>query len=140
LVRLHTEGPIDAMLGRIQNELFDLGAELATPDAGEDGLKIQDAQVLRLEAEIDFLNRELAPLRSFVLPGGSKAAGFLHLARTVARRAERQMVALSAQEVLAPAALKYINRLSDLLFVMARFANAEAKGDVLWVPGKTRIP
>ena len=146
LARLHTrdEAELDGMLGRIQNELFDLGADLATPDTDKplpyEPLRILDAQVERLEREIDRLNGELKPLRSFVLPGGSPAAAALHLARTVCRRAERLAVALSEKpgETVSPAALKYLNRLSDFLFVASRFANARGAGDVLWVPGGTR--
>jgi cob(I)alamin adenosyltransferase len=146
LARLHTregEPGLDAALARIQNDLFDLGAELCFPDEAKDArgrLTVTDAQVERLEAEIDAFNRELEPLRSFVLPGGSPAASFLHLARTIARRAERLMVELAASEgepVGAPA-LRYINRLSDFLFVAARFANDQGKGDVLWVKGQNR--
>lgn len=149
IVRLHTEAfpDLDAMLFRIQNDLFDLGADLATPDTGEtlsyEPLRIIDAQVTRLENEIDALNASLEPLQSFVLPGGTPAAAYLHLARTVARRAERQMVELSSidNEVVSSAALKYVNRLSDFLFVAARFANDADKSemaDILWVPGKNR--
>ncbi|MGO4736412.1 cob(I)yrinic acid a,c-diamide adenosyltransferase [Bosea sp. 2KB_26] len=147
LARLHAateEGEVDAMLGRIANDLFDLGADLSTPDTGEplayEPLRIVQAQVDRLEAEIDQLNAALAPLRSFVLPGGTPAAAHLHLARTVSRRAERLMVELAqtgGERVSAPA-LKYINRLSDFLFVASRFLNARAGGDVLWVPGQNR--
>ncbi|MHB8285011.1 MAG: cob(I)yrinic acid a,c-diamide adenosyltransferase [Caulobacteraceae bacterium] len=146
LVRLHTanDPELDAMLERIQNELFDLGADLATPDRpGKDlgwtPLRIIDSQVDRLEQEIDRLNDQLPPLTSFVLPAGTAAATYLHLARTVCRRAERTAVQLAnadGEAVSAPA-LKYLNRLSDLLFVMARHANREA-GDVLWRPGATR--
>ena len=135
---------LDAMLGRIQNDLFDLGADLCTPDTGEllpyEPLRILDAQVDRLEREIDMLNADLAPLRSFVLPGGTAAAAALHVARTVTRRAERltcELAANPAEPVGAPV-LKYLNRLSDFLFVAARHANAQAGGDVLWVPGATR--
>ena len=143
LVRLHTEGqPLDALLSRIQNDLFDLGADLATPDTGQDlgyePLRIVESQVERLEHEIDELNGELSPLTSFVLPAGTPAAAHLHLARTVCRRAERTLVALMAEdEKVRPAALKYLNRLSDLLFVAARYAN-KAQGDVMWVPGASR--
>ena len=135
---------LDAMLGRIQNDLFDLGADLCTPDTGEplayEPLRILDAQVDRLEREIDALNADLAPLRSFVLPGGTPAAAALHVARTVARRAERLTCALAAlpHEPVAAPVIKYLNRLSDFLFVAARHANARADGDVLWVPGATR--
>ena len=144
LARLHVDGDIDAMLGRIQNELFDLGADLATPDSGKplpyEPLRILDAQVARLEREIDQLNGELSPLRSFVLPGGSPAAAALHLARTVCRRAERLVVALAEKpgETVSPAALKYLNRLSDFLFVASRYVNDRGARDVLWAPGKTR--
>ena len=144
LARLHTDGELDAMLGRIQNELFDLGADLSTPDTGKplayEPLRILEPQVERLEREIDRLNGDLSPLRSFVLPGGTAAAAALHLARTVCRRAERLAVALAEKpgEVVSSSALKYLNRLSDFLFVAARFANGSGAGDVLWVPGKTR--
>ena len=146
LARLHTRGSdpaLDAMLARIQNDLFDLGADLSYPDASKDvrgRLSVTDAQVERLEGEIDELNRELEPLRSFVLPGGSPAASYLHLARTVSRRAERLMVALAARpnESIGPPAMRYINRLSDFLFVAARFANDKGNSDVLWVKGQNR--
>ena len=146
LARLYTrDGPssLDAMLARIQNDLFDLGADLCYPDETKDArgrLQVSDAQVARLESEIDTLNRELEPLRSFVLPGGSPASSHLHLARTISRRAERLMVALAARkgETVGDAALRYINRLSDFLFVAARFANDKGKSDVTWVPGKNR--
>jgi cob(I)alamin adenosyltransferase len=135
---------LDAILGRIQNDLFDLGADLCTPDKGRGPggarLTVTEAQVTRLEAEIDHLNTHLAPLRSFVLPGGSPAAAHLHLARTVCRRAERLMVELADApgEEVSAVALQYVNRLSDLLFVASRFANQKGSGDVLWVPGKNR--
>lgn len=147
IARLHavTEDPaLDAMLGRIQNDLFDLGAELASPDTGEklewEPLRIVQTQVDRLEGEIDALNKGLGTLRSFVLPGGTPAAAHLHLARTVSRRAERMMVELAQMpgETVGAPALKYMNRLSDFLFVASRHANARAGGDVLWVPGKNR--
>ena len=149
IARLHTSGlvDLDAMLFRIQNDLFDLGADLATPDLGEvlsyEPLRIVEAQVVRIENEIDALNSDLSPLKSFVLPGGTPAAAYLHLARTIARRAERQMVELSRieGEVVSPAALKYVNRLSDFLFVAARFANDAENSDapdILWVPGQNR--
>jgi cob(I)alamin adenosyltransferase len=146
IARLYTkDGPpsLDAMLARIQNDLFDLGADLCFPDETKDArgrLQISDAQVARLESEIDKLNGELEPLRSFVLPGGSPASSHLHLARTISRRAERLMVALAARqgESVGDAALRYINRLSDFLFVAARFANDKGKSDVTWVPGKNR--
>jgi cob(I)alamin adenosyltransferase len=145
LARLHTRSDqaLDAMLARIQNDLFDLGAELCYPDESKDArgrLSVSDAQVERLESEIDTLNRELQPLRSFVLPGGTPAASFLHLARTISRRAERLMVALAARpnEPVGGSALRYINRLSDFLFVAARYANDTGRSDVLWVPGQNR--
>ncbi|MBN9064104.1 MAG: ATP:cob(I)alamin adenosyltransferase [Rhizobiales bacterium 65-9] len=135
---------IDAMLGRIQNDLFDLGADLATPETGRalswEPLRVTQAQVDRLEREIDELNAALQPLNSFILPGGSPTAAALHLARTVSRRAERAMVALAATEgeIVGAAALKYINRVSDFLFVAARAVNDNGAGDVLWVPGQNR--
>ncbi len=146
LARQHTQelATLDAMLMRIQNDLFDLGADLSTPDTGEtlayEPLRIIAAQVSRLEAEIDALNADLDPLRSFVLPGGSGAAATLHIARTVARRAERLMVELARMdgEIVSAPALEYINRLSDFLFVAARWSNEKGKSDVLWVPGKNR--
>jgi cob(I)alamin adenosyltransferase len=146
LARLHTaaDAPaLDAMLARIQNDLFDLGADLCFPPETKDNrerLQVTDAQVARLEQEIDTLNRELEPLRSFVLPGGSPAASFLHLARTVSRRAERLMMALDARqgETVGAPALRYINRLSDFLFVAARYANDKGQSDVTWVPGQNR--
>jgi cob(I)alamin adenosyltransferase len=144
LARLHSEGELDAMLGRIQNELFDLGADLSMPDTGKplpyEPLRIIDSQLERLEREIDRLNGELSPLRSFVLPGGSPAAAALHLARTVCRRAERLAVALAEKpgEAVSPAAIKYLNRLSDFLFVASRYANDRGARDVLWAPGATR--
>jgi cob(I)alamin adenosyltransferase len=142
LVRLHTanDSSLDPMLARAQNELFDLGADLATPGDAAGSLRIIDSQVARLEREIDQLNADLSPLTSFVLPGGSPAAAALHLARTVCRRAERRAVALAALDGVKvnPAALKYLNRLSDLLFVASRWANAKGASDVLWSPGATR--
>ena len=134
---------LDPVLARIQNDLFDLGADLATPaDAarGDGALRIVQSQVERLEADIDRLNENLAPLKSFVLPGGTPAAAALHLARTISRRAERLMVALAAtpgESVDAPA-MRYVNRLSDLLFVASRAANHNGADDVLWVPGQNR--
>jgi cob(I)alamin adenosyltransferase len=139
LARLHTDGALDALLERIQNDLFDLGADLATPGAGAGDLRMVDGQVARLEREIDEINGGLAPLTSFVLPGGSAASAALHLGRTVCRRAERAVVALrETGEPVNPAALKYLNRLSDLLFVAARQANGAGAADVLWRPGATR--
>ena len=147
LARLHTRDAhpeLDAMLGRIQNDLFDLGAELATPDTGEDlgyePLRIVDSQVKRLEDEIDAVNKGLGTLRSFILPGGSPAAAALHLARTVARRAERMIVELSLKEgeTVADPAMRYINRVSDFLFVAGRDVNDRGQSDVLWTPGQNR--
>ena len=140
LARLHAPAPdIDAALGRIQNDLFDLGADLCRPGDGTDGkLRVAERQVERLEREIDQLNETLAPLDSFVLPGGSPCAAHLHLARTVTRRAERLVSQLAAREPINPAALKYLNRLSDHLFVLARWVNDRGARDVLWVPGANR--
>lgn len=141
LARLAAASEMDAMLARIQNDLFDLGADLSAPEDGrkaEGRLRISAAQVTRLEQEIDAMNAELSPLTSFVLPGGTALAAHLHLARTVARRAERTIAELAAQEPLNPEALRYANRLSDHLFVAARFANDRGAKDVLWVPGATR--
>jgi len=146
LARLHTrdaEPVLDAMLARIQNDLFDLGADLCFPSDTKDErgrLQVADALVVRLEGEIDELNQVLDPLRSFILPGGTPAASLLHVARTVSRRAERLMVALTSRpdEPVGDAALRYINRLSDFLFVAARYANGKGKSDVMWVPGKNR--
>ena len=146
MARLHTaEDPaLDAMLSRVQNDFFDLGADLATPDTGEPPeyppLRVTDHQVDRVEKEIDELNARLEPLRSFVLPGGSPASAALHLARTVTRRAERLIVELSNRpaEPVTPAAIRYINRVSDLLFVASRAANHDGRDDVLWVPGENR--
>lgn len=131
----------DAMLARIQNDLFDLGADLCTPEQPDPKyppLRIVPAQVARLEAEIDAMNAELAPLDSFILPGGKPTAAQLHLARTVARRAEREITALAEAEAVSPEAVKYVNRLSDHLFVLARWINDRGVGDVLWVPGGNR--
>ncbi|MBC6405892.1 MAG: cob(I)yrinic acid a,c-diamide adenosyltransferase [Rhodospirillales bacterium] len=141
LARLESRDSDDALLSRIQNDLFDLGADLATPEAENPKyppLRIAAAQVAYLEAEIDRLNAELEPLNSFVLSGGRPAAARLHFARTVARRTERQITALAAVEMVNPEAVKYINRLSDLLFVMARHANDKGRADVLWIPGANR--
>jgi cob(I)alamin adenosyltransferase len=141
LARLHTEGDADDMLARIQNDLFDLGADLCTPETGrkaEGALRIVDAQVDRLEKEIDAINAGLRPLTSFILPGGSPAAAHLHLARTVSRRAERLICELAESEPVNTAAVRYINRLSDHLFVLARHLNNGGTNDVLWVPGGNR--
>jgi cob(I)alamin adenosyltransferase len=147
VVRLHMAGDpvLDAVLSRIQNDLFDVEADLCMPSEGGKGpggakLTVTDAQVTWLEGEIDRLNGELAPLKSFILPGGSPGAAYLHLGRTVCRRAERIMVALAdkpGESVTAPA-LKYVNRLSDFLFVAARRMNDKGAADVLWVPGQNR--
>ncbi len=135
---------VDAVLGRIQNDLFDLGADLCLPDRGKplpyEPLRIVPEQVARLESEIDAMNAELKPLRSFVLPGGTAGAAALHVARTVCRRAERVLVELAAapDEPVSEAAIRYLNRLSDLLFVASRYVNDRGDGDVLWVPGQNR--
>ncbi|MCB1494247.1 MAG: cob(I)yrinic acid a,c-diamide adenosyltransferase [Bauldia sp.] len=141
IARLSAAGTAsDGMLARIQNDLFDLGADLAVPQEGgrHERLRIVDSQVSRLESEIDALNDSLQPLTSFILPGGSPLAAALHLSRTVARRAERTMVDLDAYEPVNPVALTYINRLSDFLFVAARTANDGGASDVLWIPGENR--
>ena len=145
LVRLHLENRrLDDMLSRIQNDLFDLGADLATPLPNEGkaeseyALRMAASQTSRLEAELDALNADLAPLDSFVLPGGHPPAAYLHQARTVCRRAERICVALAAEESINPHALSYLNRLSDLLFVAARWCNDQGAADVKWVPGKNK--
>ena len=141
LARQHTGGDADAMLGRIQNDLFDLGADLCRPGHDFDdpkALRVRESQVLRLEREIDAMNAELQPLTSFVLPGGTAAAAALHLARTVTRRAERLVVELAEAEAVNPAAIRYLNRLSDHLFVMSRWLNDGGSRDVLWVPGANR--
>ncbi len=138
LARLHTKGAADAMLARIQNDLFDLGADLCRPEAKEGDLRIVESQVLRLEREIDKMNAALQPLQSFVLPGGTPAAAYLHLARTIARRAERAMTELGERSPVNPEAIKYINRLSDHLFVLSRFLNGKGKRDILWQPGANR--
>ncbi len=145
MARLHTADvpELDAMLARVQNDLFDLGADLATPPEAKlkwEPLRIVAAQVGRLEAEIDLLNAELEPLKSFVLPGGSAASAHLHLARTVSRRAERIMVGLTEVEegAVSREAIAYVNRLSDFFFVAARWVNDRGRADVLWVPGAHR--
>jgi cob(I)alamin adenosyltransferase len=137
LARLHADATLDPILARIQNDLFDLGADLSTPDR-DGALRIIATQVERLEHEIDALNADLAPLTSFVLPGGTPAAAALHQARTVCRRAERVVVALAETETVSAPAIKYLNRLSDLLFVAARWANDKGAADVLWTPGANR--
>src|SRR3990170_4859249 len=146
LARAHLAGQpgLDAKLARVQNDLFDPGADLCVPDRGvepaREPLRVIEAQVTRLENEIDEMNAELKPLKSFVLPGGSPAAAALHLARTICRRAEREMVALAAlpSESVSQDALKYVNRLSDFLFVASRYVNDRGRSDVLWVPGQNR--
>ncbi len=138
LARLDASGEADAMLSRIQNDLFDLGADLCIPPGSErrPALRIGDVQVTRLEAEIDALNESLAPLTSFILPGGSPAAAHLHLARTVVRRAERLVCSLAAEEDVSANSIAYLNRLSDHLFVLARALNDNGAADVLWQPGE----
>ena len=144
LARLHAAGETDAALARIQNDLFDLGADLCRPEmekdteAGYPVLRVVPSQVLRLEAEIDAMNARLEPLRSFILPGGSALAAHLHLCRTVSRRAERLTVELATMESINDEAVKYLNRLSDWFFVAARIANDDGRADVLWVPGANR--
>lgn len=144
LARLHASGDFDKQLAMIQNDLFDLGADLCRPEMEKDGdaeyapLRMVDAQVTRLENEIDAMTAVLEPLRSFILPGGSALAAHLHLCRTVSRRAERLAVELSGIETVNPAAVKYLNRLSDWFFAASRIANNGGKDDVLWVPGANR--
>ncbi|MEC8629217.1 MAG: cob(I)yrinic acid a,c-diamide adenosyltransferase [Pseudomonadota bacterium] len=144
MARLHAEGDMDAALSRIQNDLFDLGADLCRPDRDQDDqagypvLRMVEAQVNRLEAEIDAMNANLDPLRSFILPGGTALSAHLHLCRTVSRRAERLSVELAAVDDVNPHAVKYLNRLSDWFFVAARVANNNGADDVLWVPGANR--
>ena len=144
MARLHASGDIDAQLTMIQNDLFDLGADLCRPDMEQDAdadyppLRMADSQVTRLEAEIDAMTKSVEPLRSFILPGGSALAAHLHLCRTVSRRAERLSVQLATQETVNPAAVKYLNRLSDWFFQAARIANDNGKNDVLWIPGANR--
>lgn len=140
LARLHTTGDADAMLARIQDDLFDLGADLGNPsaDMSEASLRILAAQVTRLEQEIDAMNDALAPLTSFVLPGGTPASAYLHQARTICRRAERLATALAEAESVNSEAIRYLNRLSDLLFVAARYLNDKGNGDILWRPGANR--
>lgn len=144
LARLHAQGELDAHLAAIQNDLFDLGADLCRPDMDQDAdadyppLRMQKTQVVRLEGEIDAMTDQLEPLRSFILPGGNPLAAHLHLCRTTARRAERLCVELAAQEDINPEAIAYLNRLSDWFFAAARIANNGGKDDVLWVPGQNR--
>ncbi|MGR3501539.1 cob(I)yrinic acid a,c-diamide adenosyltransferase [Pseudaestuariivita sp.] len=144
LARLHSDGEMDARLAAIQNDLFDLGADLCRPDMEKDAeaeyppLRMSEAQVKRLESEIDAMNADLAPLRSFILPGGTPLAAHLHQCRTVARRAERLTVELATVEAVNTAAVTYLNRLSDWFFVASRVVNDNGAGDVLWVPGANR--
>ena len=144
LARLHADGDLDRLLAMIQNDLFDLGADLCRPEMAKDAeapypvLRMVEAQVDRLEAEIDVMNAKLTPLRSFILPGGSALAAHLHLCRTVSRRAERLVVELATLEEVNAAAVKYLNRLSDWFFVASRIANEDGAADVLWVPGANR--
>lgn len=144
VARGHASGAMDEALSRIQNDLFDLGADLCTPDLSKDAeaeyppLRVAPEQVTRLEAEIDAMNKDLEPLRSFILPGGTALASQLHVCRTVSRRAERLTVELAAMEEVNEAAIRYLNRLSDWFFVAARTANDTGKADVLWVPGANR--
>jgi cob(I)alamin adenosyltransferase len=141
VARLHAQGEADAMMARIQNDLFDVGADLCTPEGGrkaEGALRVVDAQVERLEREIDRMNAELEPLTSFILPGGTAASAYLHFARTVARRAERLICELAEKEEVNRVAIRYMNRLSDHLFVLARWENEKGTRDVLWVPGGNR--
>ncbi len=141
LVRLNVSGEADETLARIQNDLFDLGADLCTPEQEKPKyppLRVTKEQVVWLEEEIDRLNSELSPLNSFILPGGSQASAYLHLARTVCRRAERRMIVLGDSDTINPDAIAYINRLSDFLFVLGRYLNNKGAEDVLWVPGANR--
>ena len=135
VLRLHADADADAMLARIQNDLFDVGADLCIPGEGGERLRLTDAPVERLEREVEAMNERLPPLTSFILPGGSEGAAFAHFARVVARRAERAAVAL---EGVNPAVVRYLNRLSDHLFVLARVLNGNGANDVLWVPGANR--
>ncbi len=138
MLRLHCDGEADAMLARIQNDLFDVGADLCVPGAAGERLRLSDAPSLRLEAEVAAMNAGLPALKSFVLPGGTAGAAHAHLARTLVRRAERRVVALSHVEEVNPAVVRYLNRLSDHLFVLGRVLNGNGAGDVLWVPGANR--
>ena len=138
LLRLHCTAEDAAMLARIQNDLFDLGADLCVPGTGPDRLRITEGQCLRLEQEVAAMNAEIAPLNSFILPAGSPGASFAHLARTITRRAERLVVALAAVEAVNPDAVRYLNRLSDHLFVLGRRLNDNGRADVKWVPGASR--
>ncbi len=141
IARLHTQAEDDEMLNRIQNDLFDLGADVSTPMDSkfqQSALRIVQNQIDRLEQEIDQMNKDIAPLTSFVLPGGSAACAYLHLARTIVRRSERLLVKVAQEEEISPLAIKYLNRLSDHLFVLSRKTNNGGKDDVLWTPGENR--
>ena len=138
LLRLYAPPDADAMLARIQNDLFDVGADLCVPGTAGDRLRLTDAPSLRLEAEVAAMNAAMPPLTSFVLPGGSPGAAHAHLARTITRRAERRVVALARAETVNPAVIRYLNRLSDHLFVLSRHLNGNGTGDVLWIPGANR--
>lgn len=141
IARLYTVGDDDKMLAQIQNDLFDLGADVSTPSDSKyaaSALKISQAQIDRLEIEIDQMNESIDPLTSFILPGGSEASAYLHLARTIVRRAERLLVKAAEEVEISPLTIKYLNRLSDHLFVMSRKTNNNGKNDVLWVPGQNR--
>lgn len=139
VARLHTKGSIDLLLSRVQNELFDVGADLCMPDdAPQKRLAVSPSQVTNLEAQIDHYNAALNPLRSFVLPGGSPASAYLHLARTIVRRAERSLVALCVTTPVSQVLIQYLNRLSDLLFVLGRTCNHQGQNDVLWEPSQTK--
>lgn len=141
VAKLHVKGKTAAMLTRIQNDLFDLGADLCRPEDRKDGggaLRVAASQTRRLEQEIDAMNAEMKPLMSFILPGGGAASAHLHLARTIVRRAEREMTTLAEQGPVNPEAIRYVNRLSDHLFVLARYLNRKGRGDPLWQPGATR--
>ena len=138
LLRLHTQGEPDAMLARIQNDLFDVGSDLCVPGEAGDRLRLTDAPSLRLEVEVAAMNATLPALDSFVLPGGSPAAAYAHLSRTIVRRAERLVVALAREDAVNPAVLRFLNRLSDHLFVLSRALNGNGAGDVKWVPGANR--
>jgi len=138
MLRLHVDAQADAMLARIQNDLFDLGADLCVPGTGPDRLRITEGQCLRLEQEVAAMNAEIAPLDSFILPAGTPGAAYAHLVRTISRRAERLVVALAAAEPVNLDAVKYLNRLSDHMFVLGRRLNANGRADVKWVPGASR--
>ena len=143
IARLHVSGEVDEMLKRIQNDLFDLGADLATPynaniTKNKQPLRVKGSQVKRLEVEIDSINENLSALKSFVLPGGTAAAAYLHLARTIVRRAEILIFSAAKDNAIGEPCLQYVNRLSDHLFVLARHLNSNGKNDVLWIPGDTQ--